>query len=80
MKALSRKRGVCVFLNCSQVNLNTSVRSLGDCSPVLCGNVSPVTPQHLAARNSARSSGLQCLKRQAGVGLGSEKKFKADQT
>ena len=81
MKALSRKRGMCVFLNCSQVNLNTSVRSLGDCSPVLWGNVSPDTAQHLAVGSRspgpwARSSGLKCLKCQAGVRLGSEKNSK----
>lgn len=78
MKALSRKRGVCLFLNCSQINLNISVRSLNDCSPALCGNVSPVTAQHLAVGSCspgpwARSSGLKCLKCQAGLSLGKER-------
>lgn len=33
MKHLSRKRDICLFLNFIQVNLNTYVRNLGDCSP-----------------------------------------------
>lgn len=72
MKALSRKRGPCWFLNCSRINLNTSVRSLGDCSPGLWGNVSLVTAVGSCSPGLlAKSSRLKCLKCQAGVRLGS---------
>lgn len=40
---------VYVLLNCSQVHLNTSVRSLSDCSTVLWGDACPVWPQTISS-------------------------------
>lgn len=77
MKALSRKRCLCWFLNCSHINLNISVRSLGDCSPGLWGNISPVTAVSSCSPGLwAKSSRLKCLKCQGGVRLGSVKNSK----
>lgn len=55
---------VYVLLNCSQVHLNTSVRSLSDCSTVLWGDARPVWHQTISSFSPCwwdRSYGLKGL-------------------